>query len=222
MFACQEGCLSFVIAQMPPISQSGDAPAPQSSRQRIVATARDLFVDQGYLGVSMQQIADASGLRKASLYHHFKSKEDLFAAVMAMEMDRILREFAETDLQSGTIEERLLRIARINYRQFDQTEVHQLAMDFFKYVPESAHAEVHQRLREMESLFAGIFSRAVAAGELESVDPNYAATMFFHMMMALAHDPNDYRSVPPPPPDEAAALVTRVILHGLLPRDPGV
>ena len=54
--------------------------APQSSRQRIVETARALFVERDYASVSMQQIADATGLRKASLYHHFKSKEELGVA----------------------------------------------------------------------------------------------------------------------------------------------
>jgi hypothetical protein len=39
--------------------------------------------------------------------------------------------------------------------------------------------------------------------------------MFFHMMMALAKEPNDFRLVPPPPPDEAAKLVTHVMLHGI-------
>lgn len=192
-----------------------DQAIPPSSRQRIIDTARDLFLDQGYLGVSMQQIADASRLRKASLYHHFRGKEDLFAAVMAKLMDRLLLEFEESDLPTGTIGERLARIAEINFRRFDQPEIHQLAMDFFKNVPESDHEAVHERLREMEALFAGIFERAIESGELEPIDPHYAATMFFHMMMALAHDPNGYRTIPPPPPDQAAALVVRVMLHGL-------
>ena len=165
----------------------------------------------------MQQIADASGLRKASLYHHFKSKEDLFAAVMAKEMDRILLELAELDLSSGTIEDQLTRIAFVNQSQFDRPDMHQLAMDFFKNVPEVNHEEVHHRLREMEAYLAGIFERAIASGELIPFNPNYAATMFFHMMMAFGHDPN--HSFQPPPPAEAAALVTQVLLHGLARRD---
>ena len=77
---------------------------PPSSRQRIVDIARRLFIEEGYLGVSMQQIADIAGLRKASLYHHFRSKESLFADVMAELMDRILRDFAEVDLDDEPIE----------------------------------------------------------------------------------------------------------------------
>ncbi len=198
-----------------PIEPISDDGTPQSSRQRIVETARRLFIEQGYLGVSMQQIADAAGLRKASLYHHFRGKEALFAAVMAQEMDRLLAEFEELDLVSGSIEARLTRLARVNYQRMAQPEIHELIRDFFRHVPETEHDGVHERLWKMEILLAGIFERASASGELEPVDPHYAAMMFFHMMMALANDPNDYRTVPAPPAEEAARLVARVFVHGL-------
>ena len=201
---------------------NGGLTAPPSSRQRIVATARALFVDRGYASVSMQQIADATGLRKASLYHHFKSKEALLAEVMATEMDRVLIDFEEVRTIDGSIEAQLERIAQVNYRQFAQPELYQLAKDFFQNVPEAEHEEVHKRLREMEDFFAGLFAQAIERGELEPVDPHYAATMFFHMMMALARDPNDFRSKSPPPPDEAAKLVTHVMLHGLARAGSGV
>jgi AcrR family transcriptional regulator len=195
-----------------------DPAAPPTSRQRILKTARDLFVGRGYMGVSMQQIADATGLRKASLYHHFRSKEALLADVIALEMDQLLLELEAAQLVDRPIAEQLEQLALLNYRRFAQPEIYQLAHDFFRYVPESEHEEVHKRLRDMEALFAGIFSQAMANGELEPIDPSHAATMYFHMMMALTNDPNDYRSTPAPPPEEAAALVSHVMLHGLARR----
>ncbi|HET9658881.1 MAG TPA: TetR/AcrR family transcriptional regulator [Thermomicrobiales bacterium] len=196
-------------------TSSGESAPPPTSRQRIVDIARRLFIDEGYLGVSMQQIADIAGLRKASLYHHFRSKESLFADVMAELMDRILRDFAAVDLDDAPLEEQLRQIALINYRQFDQPEIHRLAMDFFKHVPESEHTEVHERLRSMQAVFSDIFERAIERGEMRAINPHYAATMFFHMMMALAHQEPEFAAVPPPPADEAAALVIDVLLHGL-------
>ena len=210
--------VSNVFTQSHEAVPAAESSVPPSSRQRIVATARALFVERGYASVSMQQIADATGLRKASLYHHFKSKEALFADVMAAEMDRVLINFAEVRDVDGPIDEQLERIAQVNYRQFAQPELYQLAKDFFQHVPESEHEEVHKRLREMEDFFAGLFAQAIERGELEPIDPHHAATMFFHMMMALANDPNDFRSTSPPPPDEAAKLVTHVMLYGLTKR----
>jgi TetR/AcrR family transcriptional repressor of mexJK operon len=209
------GYSSFVVTEEFSTTSSSEAAPPPTSRQRIVDIARRLFIDEGYLGVSMQQIADIAGLRKASLYHHFRSKESLFADVMAELMDRILRDFAAVDLDDAPLEEQLRQIALINYRQFDQPEIHRLAMDFFKHVPESEHTEVHDRLRSMQAVFSDIFERAIERGEMRPINPHYAATMFFHMMMALAHQEPEFAAVPPPPADEAAALVIDVLLHGL-------
>jgi hypothetical protein len=82
-------------------------------------------------------------------------------------------------------------------------------------VPESEHTEVHERLRGMQAVFSDIFERAIERGEMRAINPHYAATMFFHMMMALAHQEPEFAAVPPPPADEAAALVIDVLLHGL-------
>lgn len=50
-------------------------------RDEILAAAADLFARRGYFGASMRDIAAAVGLLPGSLYHHFTSKEELFAAV---------------------------------------------------------------------------------------------------------------------------------------------
>lgn len=47
----------------------------------ILDRAETLFREQGYNQVSMRDIATATGMRQASLYYHFSSKEQLFVAV---------------------------------------------------------------------------------------------------------------------------------------------
>ena len=49
-------------------------------REEITQIATDLFLKNGFAGTSMSTVAMACGLTKASLYHHFKSKEELFIA----------------------------------------------------------------------------------------------------------------------------------------------
>jgi TetR/AcrR family transcriptional repressor of nem operon len=52
----------------------------KNTRQTILDTAETLILTQGYNGFSYQDIADVVGIRKASIHHHFPSKEDLGAA----------------------------------------------------------------------------------------------------------------------------------------------
>jgi AcrR family transcriptional regulator len=60
-----------------------------SGRQRIVNEASRLFAARGYDGVSMRQVAEASDLSKAALYHHFDSKETLYLNAVQAVMARI-------------------------------------------------------------------------------------------------------------------------------------
>lgn len=50
----------------------------ESTREHILLTAFKLFLKNGYKGVSMNMLVDASGLSKGAFYHYFENKEQLF------------------------------------------------------------------------------------------------------------------------------------------------
>jgi AcrR family transcriptional regulator len=58
------------------------------AREKLLAAAEILFARRGYAGVGISEIAEAAGMRKSSLFHHFASKAHLYGAVVA----RILTE----------------------------------------------------------------------------------------------------------------------------------
>jgi AcrR family transcriptional regulator len=62
-------------------AQGQDERAAASTRERILDVALDLFVDQGYDGTSLRQIAERLGVTKAALYYHFEAKEDILTAL---------------------------------------------------------------------------------------------------------------------------------------------
>jgi len=57
------------------------------TRHTILRIARELIQTRSYQGLSFQELADRVGIRKASLYHHFESKEALGVAVMARSLE---------------------------------------------------------------------------------------------------------------------------------------
>lgn len=59
----------------------------ESSTATIKRVARDLFSEHGFDATTMQEIADAAGLHKSSLYHHYRSKEALLEAVCLEVLD---------------------------------------------------------------------------------------------------------------------------------------
>src|SRR5262245_10413327 len=57
-------------------------PEAESSRERIIEVAADLFLKQGYGATGIAQILDAAGILRGSLYYHFPTKEDLLLATL--------------------------------------------------------------------------------------------------------------------------------------------
>jgi AcrR family transcriptional regulator len=53
-----------------------------STRQRVIDVAVRLFTRHGYAGTSLQMIADELGFTKAAIYYHFRTREQLLAAVV--------------------------------------------------------------------------------------------------------------------------------------------
>ena len=62
-------------------SPDKNKPNPTRSRQQIISAAHRLFLEQGFHGTTMRQIAKESGMALGSLYNHFNDKDDLFRAV---------------------------------------------------------------------------------------------------------------------------------------------
>jgi AcrR family transcriptional regulator len=52
------------------------------TRDRILAVSAELFVEQGYDGTSLREIAERLGFSKAALYYHFSSKEQILEALL--------------------------------------------------------------------------------------------------------------------------------------------
>ncbi len=58
-----------------------------ASRDKIIDAAEQLFARRGFAGVGLREVADAAGLGKSSLFHHFRSKTELYAAVVGRILD---------------------------------------------------------------------------------------------------------------------------------------
>ena len=76
-----------------------------NTKERILEEALKLFAQSGYMGTSMNDIADKLGVTKAALYKHYKSKQEILDSIVEkmnqMDMERV----KEYDMPEGSIEE---------------------------------------------------------------------------------------------------------------------
>jgi AcrR family transcriptional regulator len=82
-------------------------------RKELVEQALDLFIERGYHGIGMREIAQALNVSKSALYHYFPSKDALFEAVIEAVVQDDLAAFATYDPgQAATRKERLQALLR--------------------------------------------------------------------------------------------------------------
>lgn len=81
-FLCEDPC---VAADQPRVGRPRHSPplrAGASGREQILDAAAEMFGEQGYATASTRRIARAVGIKQASLYYHFTSKEDILAGLL--------------------------------------------------------------------------------------------------------------------------------------------
>jgi len=207
----------MITAHPTPLHVVGDEDS--SKRRQILDGARKVFMDLGFDGASMGEIARSAGVSKGTLYVYFDDKNRLFEAIVeeeALEQGKVafnfdperdvtttLMEFGQAYIQllcrpgggSATrtvmaIAERMPEVGRRFYNNVIALTIARLA----------AYLEVHTR-----------------SGDLEIEDFQLAATQFMQMCQASLFMPFIFQAAPAPSPERIAQVVksaTRIFLAG--------
>jgi AcrR family transcriptional regulator len=96
--------------------ESKQAQRSKATRDKLVAAGRALFAQRGYAAVGTEEIVRAAGVTRGALYHQFRDKEDLFAAVFEDVEAETTRRVAETALDRGASDP--LTALRVGARRF--------------------------------------------------------------------------------------------------------
>jgi AcrR family transcriptional regulator len=161
------------------------------TRQVILEVALELFTDKGYDAASMDDIAKAVGIRKASLYAHFEGKERIFLAIF----DDILEEYARTiDLLTAPSEEgALAALERIflGFLEYCHASRKMYFWDrYFYYPPEFAKELIGEKTQETQDAFLERIRRWIEKGmengEICAQPAERAALAYYYLMIGLS------------------------------------
>ena len=82
----------------------------QKTRNLLVDTARQLFAKNGLEATTMNEIAQASGKGRRTLYTYFSSKEEIYIAVIQSELDRLSSRMEEVARQEMSPEKKMVKL----------------------------------------------------------------------------------------------------------------
>ena len=183
-------------------------------RERVIQQARELFLKQGYAAVSMQQIADAVGVNKATLYHYFRDKQALFIAVM-VEQGRQMNAAVAAALAAGeTLQEKLQSVAQ-TILDMQHSDFGRLSSDMHLHVSEEGRADVYAQCGVPWAQLSDVLREAAARGEVREINADLASRGFFGMIISQRWQKFTLGSDVHPEPELARSLAS-LLLHGIL------
>jgi AcrR family transcriptional regulator len=157
------------------------------SREEILRAAAEVFMEFGYAATSLDAVAERLGSTKGRIYHHYRSKADLYFDVQATAMSRLQQEVEPIARGPGTPVERLAAMA-LRHTQILLTELpmQKVAVQGLERHPLGAAV---RRLRSVirmrddyEALFAEVIDQGIRAGALIDLPPQLATKPFFGAM----------------------------------------
>ncbi|NJO02461.1 MAG: TetR/AcrR family transcriptional regulator [Bacteroidia bacterium] len=101
-------------------------------RQDIVQSAQDVFKVYGWKKTSIEDIARKAGKGKSTLYHYFKNKEEIFFAVLMMEVEHVWEKLEKAIYRAGGFEAKLRSFFHVELREiFNTTNLYSSFCDYW-------------------------------------------------------------------------------------------
>jgi len=155
-----------------------------ATRDLILTEATRLFVAEGYVGLSMRQLAEQVGISKAGLYYHFKDKEALFLAILTenlLEIEKIINRARRRDAPA---QEKIHAIfSGIFGRSPEQQAIIRLASQEAGHLSPEARIAFRQLYHQkFTAQIQAILQEGVDAGSLRPMDARQATWILLGMM----------------------------------------
>jgi TetR/AcrR family transcriptional repressor of mexJK operon len=180
-----EAIVSALTTERPVVGRSA------RKRQAILYAARDLFLQKGYAGASMDEVAAMADVSKVTIYKHFSDKHTLFVAVVTDAIDHAKAGSQSLVDQLGTstdIELDLRDFARRHVALVTQPHLIQmrrmiiaeaprfpdLARAWHRIGPERAHATLASQIDKL-----------VTRGQLQAADSLLAAQLLNYLILSV-------------------------------------
>jgi AcrR family transcriptional regulator len=157
-----------------PHADKAHADKPQDKREAIMAAALGLFVERGFYGTAVPEIAERAGVGAGTIYRYFESKEALVNALYRTEKMRFAENVVERVNASGPGREPARELFKRLWLHMAEFAVdHPQSFVFLELHHHAAYLDEESRALEqrMLLLFSGVIVSAQTRGELKAGDP---------------------------------------------------
>lgn len=149
----------------------------------IIQAAAQIFRQKGYHGTSMQDIADAVQLQKASLYHHVTGKQDILVAILDQALELLISDMQIVTASKKTPQDKI-RLAMLTYvkrltQDLDLATVLLIEHRNLDYELRAVHVDRRDRF---EALWREIVQEGIDLGTFRPVDARLISFAFLGIL----------------------------------------
>ncbi len=162
--------------------------ADSDTRSRILDAATHLFLQQGYGGTSLEQVAAQAGVTKPTVYSHFGSKQGLLRAMTHRQTQKRLEEFVANLQSGGDPRAELTRFAKVFLSRVLTEEARswqRLATAESDRYPEVGEAFFESGPRRVFQHLTKYLRQEKTSGRLSIQHPERAAEQFLGMLLGI-------------------------------------
>jgi AcrR family transcriptional regulator len=181
-----------------------------SKRRQILDGARKVFMNLGFDGASMGEIARAAGVSKGTLYVYFADKNRLFEAIVEQECSEQRAAAFDLDPNNGNVSAVLRRFGQAYMELLGRPQggsAIRTVMAIAERMPDVGRQYYQQVPLAWFNKLADYLEAQVKAGRLAIDDCHLAASQFLLACQATLFLPFIFQAAPPPPSERIAAVV---------------
>lgn len=187
-------------------------PRRDLKRDTILSIALQVFIEEGYAAASMSTIAARVGGSKGTLYNYFRSKAELFVAVIQnqceIHQDHIFA-FADPDVR-GFLTELARRFVRLLLSD-EVIAIHRIVVAEATRFPEIGEALYEAGPKRGKQRMIAYLNQAMADGRLKPADPERAAEQAMEMALGGMYRRRLWNVGPIPTEQEIEAAITSAV-----------
>ncbi len=204
---------SALAAHAPSISLATKSNNGHDKPAEIFSAALHLFQQRGYHGTSMQDLADAVGMQKASLYYYIRSKEELLVTVCERGTGAFTQELSEIVASDANATEKLRRALECYLVALcEQLDLFTVFLREQKFLGEKQKKQLRGQGKQHGELLAAIVQQGIASGEFRQVNVTITTLAILGMCNWLYEWYSPHGALQP---REIAALFSELVLNGL-------
>ena len=156
------------------------------TRDKFIEVARQLFARKGVENTTMNDIASASDKGRRTIYTYFKSKRDIFNAVVESETDQLMARLRVILAKQASPEEKLMDYVRVRFEAVRDivSRNGSLRAGFFRDFRKVDRARKLISRKEV-AMLRDILEEGIASGDFEIKDPQVQALIITHAIYGL-------------------------------------